>query len=106
MAALAMLVVATTLVGVRWDTAAHAAPTRRTVDFAGTGVMAFGRAPFLGSPTDGHLSSPINAVSSTPTGQGYWLAGADGGVPVYGDAGYFGSAGDIGLFAPTVVVPE
>jgi hypothetical protein len=30
-------------------------------------------------------------MASTPTGQGYWLLGADGGVFVFGDATFYGS---------------
>jgi hypothetical protein len=40
-------------------------------------------------------------IASTP-GQGYWLAGSDGGVLSYGDAGFFGSMGGKALAAPIV----
>ena len=33
-----------------------------------------------------HLNAPIVGMASTPTGQGYWLVAADGGVFSYGDA--------------------
>src|SRR4051794_41375040 len=42
-------------------------------------------------------------IASTP-GQGYWLAGSDGGVSVYGDAGSFGSMSGSPLAAPIVAI--
>ena len=30
-------------------------------------------------------------ICSTPSGNGYWIAGSDGGVFTYGDAGFYGS---------------
>jgi hypothetical protein len=33
-------------------------------------------------------------MASTPSGQGYWLVAADGGVFNYGDAPFLGSLGD------------
>jgi hypothetical protein len=53
------------------------------------------------------LAAPIVALASTPSGHGYWLLGADGGIFTYGDAGFHGSApgtGESGRFvgmAPT-----
>jgi hypothetical protein len=43
-------------------------------------------------------------MATTPDGQGYWLAGADGGVLSFGDARYFGSAGKLRLHAPVVAM--
>jgi hypothetical protein len=40
------------------------------------------------------------AVAATPTGQGYWLAAADGGVFDFGDAAFLGSMSGRGLAAP------
>lgn len=37
-------------------------------------------------------NAPIVGVTRTPDGQGYWLAGADGGVFAFGDAAFHGSA--------------
>ncbi len=48
------------------------------------------------------LSAPAVGVSATPSGRGYWLAAADGGVFTYGDAGFSGSAGALPLNAPVV----
>jgi N-acetylmuramoyl-L-alanine amidase len=41
-------------------------------------------------------------ICSTPSGAGYWIVGADGGVFTYGDAGFYGSLGDTALAAPIV----
>src|SRR3954469_21717925 len=38
------------------------------------------------------LAAPITGLAATPTGKGYWRAGADGGVLTAGDAPYYGSA--------------
>jgi hypothetical protein len=41
-------------------------------------------------------------ICSTPSGDGYWIVGSDGGVFTYGDAGFYGSLGDTALEAPIV----
>ena len=38
-------------------------------------------------------ASPVVDMAATPTGGGYWLVSADGGVYAFGDAGFFGSLG-------------
>jgi hypothetical protein len=43
-------------------------------------------------------------VAATPSGRGYWLVAADGGVFAFGDAGFFGSTGDLALQAPVVAI--
>ena len=43
------------------------------------------------------LASPIVAIATTPSGEGYWLAAADGGVFSFGDAPYRGSLPALGL---------
>jgi hypothetical protein len=43
-------------------------------------------------------------VAATPTGKGYWLVAADGGVFAYGDATFAGSLGATHLNAPIVGV--
>jgi hypothetical protein len=40
--------------------------------------------------------------ATTPSGKGYWLVAADGGVFAYGDAGFYGSTGGQHLNAPIV----
>jgi hypothetical protein len=64
-------------------------------------VVAFGHASVVGA-TLGNLNAPIVGISDTPDYQGYWLAGADGGVFSFGEAGFFGSLGAIHLNAPIV----
>jgi hypothetical protein len=41
-------------------------------------------------------------IAATPTGQGYWLVAADGGIFAYGDAVFDGSTGAIHLNQPVV----
>jgi hypothetical protein len=49
-----------------------------------------------------HLNSPVVSMAATPTGSGYWLAGADGGVFSFGGARFYGSLGGIHLNSPVV----
>jgi CHAP domain len=72
--------------------------------FEDGGVLTYGSAPFLGSPTDQRLAAPIVAMAPTPDGEGYWLIGADGGVLAYGDAEYFGGTSALKLYAPIVAM--
>jgi hypothetical protein len=74
------------------------------------GVFAFGSASFEGSVpgalaaecvahgympgcTQYMLAKPIVGIASAPTGEGYWLVGADGGVFAFGSASFEGSLG-------------
>ena len=41
-------------------------------------------------------------IAPDSTGKGYWVATANGGVFSYGDAKFYGSAGNIALKAPIV----
>jgi hypothetical protein len=41
-------------------------------------------------------------MAATPSGLGYWLVAADGGIFDYGDAGFDGSTGAIHLNLPVV----
>ena len=41
-------------------------------------------------------------ICATPSGQGYWVCGSDGGVFTYGDAQFYGSLGDTKLNAPII----
>ncbi|HYD09593.1 MAG TPA: hypothetical protein VEA78_05770 [Acidimicrobiales bacterium] len=56
-----------------------------------------GEARFHGSLGATRLNSPIVGMASTPSGDGYWLVAADGGVFTFGDAEFFGSAGATGV---------
>ena len=48
------------------------------------------------------LTSPVVGMASTPSGLGYWLFAADGGVFSFGDARFLGSTGNIRLNQPMV----
>jgi N-acetylmuramoyl-L-alanine amidase len=74
--------------------ASDAAPLANSVvPFGSTGI---GANAVVGA------NAPIVAIAATRDGAGYWLAGRDGGVFTYGDAGFFGSAGSLHLNAPIV----
>lgn len=60
-------------------------------------AMAQGSAP--GPPSTGGGAVEI---CGTPSGRGYWVCGSDGGVFTYGDAGFYGSLGNVALAAPIV----
>jgi hypothetical protein len=49
-----------------------------------------------------HLNAPVVAMAATPTGRGYWLVAADGGIFAYGDAVFDGSTGALKLNQPMV----
>lgn len=42
-------------------------------------------------PNRFNVNAPVVGMAATPTGQGYWLVCADGGVFAFGDAGFFGN---------------
>ena len=44
------------------------------------GVFAFGGAGFFGSLGAIDLNQPVVGMAATPSGDGYWLAAADGGL--------------------------
>lgn len=76
-------------------------------------VIAFGAAGDFGdlwSTTSGEiplaelLNQPIIAAASTPSGDGYYLVGADGGVFTFGDAAFHGSTGGFTLNEPVVAI--
>ena len=50
----------------------------------------------------GCLAGDIEDLAATPSGNGYWLVGSDGGVFTYGDAGFFGSMGGQAMNRPVV----
>ncbi|MCP4084670.1 MAG: serine protease [Actinomycetia bacterium] len=63
-----------------------------------------------GAPTDLthlELNGPIIDAAATPTGNGYYLVGSDGGVFTFGDAQFAGSMGGHDLNQPIVgLVPD
>ncbi len=80
---------------------------------AGGGVYSYGDAPFLGSTYSEGLSglsgprplaAPIVGITAAPSGKGYWLVGADGGVFAFGDAGFYGSLPGLGITPAASIV--
>jgi hypothetical protein len=81
------------------ETALHTAPC---LDDGGKAfVSAFGGAPRLGAPKQAPRG-PLVGMAATPTGNGYWLVGSDGGVFAFGDAKFYGSTGRRRLNQPIV----
>ncbi len=74
--------------------------------YAGGGVLGFGDAAAVNAPQGAPLSSVMVALAPNPAAdadhQGYWLAGADGGVFAEGNAGFYGSTGALHLTGPVV----
>jgi hypothetical protein len=58
--------------------------------------------PSFGSTANLHLNKPIVGMASTPSGNGYWLVAADGGVFSFGGAVFYGSLAGLRLDAPIV----
>ncbi len=89
-------------------TAAPGAP--RPQIYQGGGVIGFGDAQALATvPPTTPLNSVMVAIAAVPgsassTGQGYWLAAADGGVFTAGNAGFYGSLGSLPLVGPVVAI--
>jgi len=48
------------------------------------------------------LNSPVVGMAATPSGGGYWLVAADGGIFSFGDAAFQGSTGNLALTSPVV----
>ena len=55
-------------------------------------------APWAGE----RLNAPVVGMAATPSGQGYWLVAADGGIFAFGDAPFLGSMGGQHLNQPVV----
>ena len=64
-------------------------------------VAGFGSAADHGGPGPS-LAKPVVSMAATPSGQGYWLTAADGGIFTFGDAAFLGSTGNVHLNAPIV----
>src|ERR1700678_317475 len=76
------------------------ATVRPAVPSAPAGVSAFGTAAAYGAPSQ--VNQPIVGMAATPDGMGYWLVAGDGGIFAFGDAGFFGSTGNMALNQPIV----
>ena len=63
-------------------------------------VYPFGSAPVVNSSVVSN--QPPTSLAANPTGNGYWLAAADGGVFSFGGAGFYGSTGGVPLVKPIV----
>jgi hypothetical protein len=63
-------------------------------------VLAFGSAHHWGDLTAHRPAHPVVGISTTPAGDGYWLAATDGGVFSFGGATFAGSLGDRRLDEP------
>ena len=57
---------------------------------------------FHGSTGGLRLNQPIVGMAPTPSGHGYWLVAADGGIFSFGDARFYGSTGELRLNQPIV----
>src|ERR1019366_7327052 len=64
--------------------------------------IALGTAAIYGSVAGMTLVAPIVGMAATPSGNGYWLVAADGGIFAFGDAGFHGSTGALRLNRPIV----
>jgi Transglycosylase-like domain len=65
-------------------------------------VRAVGGAPALGPATGMRVNADLVSIAATPSGRGYWIAAADGGVFAFGDARFAGSVAGRALAAPIV----
>ena len=57
---------------------------------------------YLGDLSAYPLNQPIVGMAQTSDGGGYWMVASDGGIFAYGDAGFYGSAGNLRLNKPIV----
>ena len=73
--------------------AAATPPVNSVVEFGTTAI---------GANAVANANAPVVAIAPTHDAGGYWLAGRDGGIFAYGDAGFAGSAGSLHLNAPIV----
>ena len=48
------------------------------------------------------LNRPVNGMTATSDGKGYWFVASDGGIFSFGDAAFHGSTGGTPLNAPVV----
>ncbi|HEX7166450.1 MAG TPA: L,D-transpeptidase family protein [Acidimicrobiales bacterium] len=86
--------------------ATHAAETASAEEGAieSNSVTAYGAAVDRGPAEGMRLKAPLVDGDHTPSGDGYWLVAADGGVFTFGDARFHGSTGSIALNQPIVAM--
>ncbi len=100
-----LVTVTATFVPVGTARAAAGAIVRPHV-YQGGGVLGFGDAQSVNAQPSAPLSSVMVAMAvnpaSTASDQGYWIAGADGGVFTEGNAPFYGSLGALRLQGPIV----
>jgi hypothetical protein len=94
----------------------HSLPTtpgrrRKAVTMFFAAALACLMAAGCGSSTPGRSARPSQThaaltadrmVAQTPSGNGYWLAAADGGVFTFGDAKFYGSLANVHLDKPII----
>ena len=68
------------------------------------GIFSFGDAAFHGSTGNIKLNQPIVGMAAAPSGSGYWLVAADGGVFAF-DAPSYGSAAGRSRAAAVAMAP-
>src|SRR5262245_12169024 len=94
-----------TVVGTAPATASEAVPEVTHLEDVGSVAalpQVFGDAGDYGSLAGVGLLEPIVGMAASPTGGGYWLTAADGGIFTFGDAPYLGSTGGTRLNQPIV----
>jgi N-acetylmuramoyl-L-alanine amidase len=79
----------------------HRVLTARKVDTCGPGCPSDWQ-PLIAAEGGAEVPSGAQMLATTPSGDGYWIVGSDGGVFSYGDAGFHGSMGGHALNAPIV----
>ena len=89
-----------------------AVPTTNAEAATPASVVTAGHSAMAGGPTsrttvqasgDDPISKRADQLdAATPDGQGYWLVASDGGIFSFGDAGYYGSTGNLHLNQPIV----
>jgi N-acetylmuramoyl-L-alanine amidase/ribosomal protein L24E len=76
-------------------------PHLGTISPPADSVVPFGDAS-LGPTALESAKTPVVGMAATPSGNGYWLVAADGGVFTFGDANFYGSEGAATLNKPIV----
>ena len=79
-----------------------AGSTGAAADPLANAVHAVGGAPTIAPAAGMQVNADLVSIASSPSGRGYWVAAADGGVFAFGDARFAGSAAGKPLAAPIV----